>query len=234
MVQQEAVIDDRELSNIRAEYWFRITVLILRSRGTKAFDTDLQVAPPQCTSSRPIFILLCVAKSVTLRSATTAAPLQRVYRFEGFLRRLTITVYGYVKQLEIRADSKVATNQNGLQYVEHYALKYSAASVKSENSIFFCYTWFFCDMLAYFIFPLSVSLPFIHPFCCSFIVFRYVLFLSFIALYSIFHASFPSVYLSFVYLTSYVPCVSFISILCLLRHLSLNFLCFLRSHVYLR
>jgi len=58
MVQQEAVIDDRKLSNIRAEYWFRITVLILRSRGTKAFDTDLQVAPPQFTSRRPIFMLL--------------------------------------------------------------------------------------------------------------------------------------------------------------------------------
>jgi hypothetical protein len=71
------------------------------------------VAPPQCTSRRPIFIL-CVAKGVTLRSATTASPLQRVYKVEGFLRRLTVTVYGYVKQLEIRADRKVATNRNGL------------------------------------------------------------------------------------------------------------------------
>jgi len=110
MVQQEAVIDDRKLSNIRAEYWFRITVLILRSRGTKAFDTDLQVAPPQCTSRRPLFILLCVAKGVTLRCATTAAPLQRVYKFEGFLRLLTITIYGYVMQLEISGNkSKWAT-----------------------------------------------------------------------------------------------------------------------------
>lgn len=98
------------------------------------------MAPPQCTSRRPIFILLCVAKGVTLRSATTASPLRRVYKFEGFLRRLTIAIYGYVKELEIRADSKVATNQNGLQSVEHYAVKYSAASVKAENSIFFCYT----------------------------------------------------------------------------------------------
>jgi len=82
-------------------------------------------------------MFLCVANGVTLRSVTTVAPFQRVYKVEGFVHRLTITFYGYVKQQDIRADSKVATNQNGLQPVEHYALKYRVASVKSENSIFF-------------------------------------------------------------------------------------------------
>ena len=154
-----------------------------------------------------------------MRSATTAAPLQRVYKVEGFLRRLTITVYDYVKTSEIRADSKLATNQNGLQCVEHYALKYDAASVKSENYIF-CYTSFFAICLLIFIFPVSLSLPFFHPFCRSFIFFCYVLFLSFISLYSIFHASFPSVYLSFVYL-NVLRSLRFLHFyFCLLHHVS--------------
>jgi len=43
-------------------------------------------------------MFLCVANGVTLRPVTTAAPFQRVYKVEGFAHRLTITVYGYVKQ----------------------------------------------------------------------------------------------------------------------------------------
>ena len=63
----------------------------------KAFDAVVHVAPPQCMSRPSIFILLSVANGVKLRAAPTAAPLQCVYKAEGFFGHLTITVCGYVK-----------------------------------------------------------------------------------------------------------------------------------------
>jgi hypothetical protein len=97
------------------------------------------------------------------------------------------------------------------------------------------YLIFFAICLSIFIFPLSFSLPFIHPFCCYFIVFCYVLFPSFISLYSIFYALIPSVYLAFVYLTSYVPSVFFISIFVyFVTSLSIFFVFSIRMSVYSR
>jgi hypothetical protein len=110
----------------------------------------------------------------------------------------------------------VATNQNGLQSLEHYALKYSAANVKSENSISFSFfLLFFCGMLAYFylsfILQSSLHLFFVLS---SLSIMIFVL----------------SCYSSFVFLTSYVPFLHFC--FCLLRCLSLFFRC-LCSLVYL-
>jgi hypothetical protein len=75
----------------------------------------------------------------------------------------------------------VATNQNGLQSVEHYALKYSNASVKYENSIFF-YVILDFFVICLLIFPLSFSLPSLQPFCVL-VLFSVMIFYLYFLLY---------------------------------------------------
>jgi len=127
----------------------------------------------------------------------------------------------------------VATNQNGLQPVEHYALKYIAASVKSENSIFF---YAILDFLRYACLSLSFLYPLVFPSSILSVVlslfsFMFFFFLLFHCILFFMHHFLLFTFLLFILLRSSLRFLHFC--FCLLLHLSLHFICFLCSHVYL-
>jgi hypothetical protein len=88
---------------------------------------------------------------------------------------------------------------------------------------------FFAICLLIVIFPLSFSLPFIHPFCCCFIVFSSFSFFYFI----VFNFSYISSFcLPFFCLSYFLRSLRFLHFSFCLLHLCLHFI-FLCSHVYL-
>jgi hypothetical protein len=128
----------------------------------------------------------------------------------------------------------MATNQNGLQPVERYALKYRSASLKSESSIFFYVILdFFCEMLAYFCLSF-ILLIFLSSVLSVVISFYSVLFFSFLLLHCIkffMHHFLLLTFLLFILLPTFL---AFPSFLFLFTSSSFSpFKGFLCSHVYL-